>query len=239
MKKAVALCSGGLDSITLLHLLAMHGYRPLQVISMDYGQRHRERELACAKKAAIRVDADKHHIIEMPWLGNFLSGSALTDPRMAVPDGHYAWETMKQTVVPNRNMILLSLAVGVAIAEKADVVALAIHAGDHAIYPDCRPAFFESAWRTMQLATEGFASANFRLFAPFIYRTKAEIVGEGAKMGVPFEETWSCYKGGEIHCGKCGTCVERIEAFRIAGVRDPTQYADTAFATEVTHVPHR
>ena len=218
---AVALVSGGLDSVTLAHLLHHQGRVPLHLLSIDYGQRH-IRELdearACAQRLGARWDR-----VDLRSLGALLGGSALTDTDVEVPDGHYADETMRITVVPNRNAVMLAVAHAVAVARGAGVVAAAVHAGDHPIYPDCRPGFVD-AFRHMQtLATEGFAPAGM-LVTPFLHLDKAAIVREGMRLGVPFERTWSCYRGGERHCGRCGTCVERREAFALAGVADPTAY---------------
>lgn len=155
-----------------------------------------------------------------------MSGSALTD-NVDVPDGHYAEENMKVTVVPNRNAIMLSIGFGIAAAQQADAVAAAVHGGDHFIYPDCRPGFTKSFEAMQKQALDGYA--NVSLYTPFVEISKGAIVTEGARLNVPFEETWSCYKGGEKHCGRCGTCVERREAFDLAGVEDPTEYADPDF----------
>jgi 7-cyano-7-deazaguanine synthase len=132
---------------------------------------------------------------------------------------------MRATVVANRNAIFVDVAVGVAVAEGADAVAIGVHAGDHAIYPDCRPAFVDAAERLARVANEGFAADGFRVLAPFVEWSKADIVRRGAELGVPFADTWSCYRGRDVHCGTCGTCVERREAFALAGVPDPTRYA--------------
>ena len=158
-------------------------------------------------------------------LAQFLSSSSLIDGAAdAIPDGHYAQETMKSTIVPNRNAIMLTIAFGIASGMQAEAVGIAVHSGDHFIYPDCRPAFVD-AFRAMQeKALEGMGEVA--LLAPFVQISKAGIVAEGARLGVPFAETWSCYKGGEVHCGRCGTCVERAEAFHLAGIPDPTRYAD-------------
>ena len=167
----------------------------------------------------------------MRSIGAQLTGSALTDD-LDVPDGHYAEETMRVTVVPNRNAIMLAVAFGVAAAQSADAVAIAVHGGDHFIYPDCRPGFID-AFQTMQdHALDGYASV--RLLAPYVNGSKADIVTDGAKHGTPFGDTWSCYKGGETHCGRCGTCVERREAFHLAGVADPTEYEDAEFWKSAT-----
>jgi 7-cyano-7-deazaguanine synthase len=135
---------------------------------------------------------------------------------------------MAITIVPNRNAILLSIAFGIAVARNAQLVATAVHAGDHFIYPDCRAAFIESFDAMQRLAVEGCGDANLKLHAPFVEISKSEIVKIGAHLGVPFQETWSCYEGRETHCGHCGTCVERIESFELAGVFDPTEYSQKA-----------
>ncbi|MFO7757775.1 MAG: 7-cyano-7-deazaguanine synthase QueC [Roseovarius sp.] len=218
--KTIVICSGGLDSVSLAHRVA--GDHDLAaLLSFDYGQRHvKEVEHAAACAARLRVP---HSIVDIRQIGAALSGSALTDD-VAVPDGHYAEETMKITIVPNRNAIMLTVAFGMAAAQKADAVAAAMHGGDHFIYPDCRPGFVR-AFQTMQdTALDGYA--DIRLYTPYIEGSKADIVADGARHNVPFAETWSCYKGGALHCGRCGTCVERREAFHLAGVPDPTGYAD-------------
>lgn len=219
--KIVAVISGGMDSVTLTHQLVDEGY-DVVALSVDYGQRHR-RELDFAYQTGQRLG--------IPWtcadlfaLTPLLGGSALTDPMIPVPDGHYAEESMRTTVVPNRNMILLAVAGGYAVAQHADTIALAVHAGDHFIYPDCRPEFLDAFATTLNLATDGFG--NVGLLTPYTHHTKADIVTIGDRLGVPWLATWSCYKGGLRHCGTCGTCVERREAFAIAGVIDPTDYAD-------------
>lgn len=221
--KTIVICSGGLDSVSLAHVLAHKG-ELVALVSFDYGQRHRK-ELDFAARAAARLGVP-FHLIDMRTIGAALTGSALTDD-LDVPDGHYAEETMRITVVPNRNAIMLTIAFGVAAAQGAEAVATAVHGGDHFIYPDCRPAFTD-AFQTMQdAALDGYASV--RLVTPYVHRSKADIVTDGARVGTPFAETWSCYKGGDIHCGRCGTCVERREAFDLAGVVDPTDYADPDF----------
>ena len=221
MSRVVATVSGGLDSVTLAHVLAGEGHE-LVCVSFDYGQRH-ARELDCAGACAERLGAD-HHVLDLRAVGSLLSGSALTDRTVDVPEGHYADESMAATVVPNRNAIMLSVTVGIAVARSAGAVATAVHAGDHPIYPDCRPVFIEAFEREARLANEGFIDPGFRVLAPFMDLTKDEIVRIGDRIGVPFAETWSCYVGGDRHCGRCGTCVERREAFELAGVADPTEY---------------
>ncbi len=195
----------------------------MTVISFDYGQRH-DRELAFAVRAAHHLDA-RHHLVDLSALASVLTGSALTDMTIDVPDGHYRDESMRATVVPNRNAIFLSVATGLAVAIGADTVAIAVHAGDHPIYPDCRPAFITAFEQQARLANEGFSHPDLRIEAPFLASTKVDIVRLGAELGVDLAATWSCYRGGDRHCGTCGTCVERREAFRDAGVIDPTSYA--------------
>src|SRR6056297_719338 len=226
--KTLVICSGGLDSVTLAHKVAAE--RELAgLVSFDYGQRNAE-ELDSAAACANRLGVP-HHVIDIRGVGAALSGSALTDD-LDVPDGHYAEDTMKVTVVPNRNAIMLAIAFGMASAQKAGAVAAAVHGGDHFIYPDCRPGFID-AFQAMQAhALEGVAEVA--LWTPYVDRSKADIVADGAHLGVPFAETWSCYKGGARHCGRCGTCVERREAFHLAGVPDPTVYDDPEFWRETT-----
>lgn len=220
MAKAVAIVSGGLDSVTLAYLLHAENYN-LHLLAFDYGQRH-AKELAYAQRCAARLGAE-FDIVNLAGLGALLKGSALTDD-IAVPHGHYAAPNMAVTVVPNRNAIMLAVAYGVAVAEDAAMVATGVHAGDHFIYPDCRPTFIASFDAMQRVAVEGFGDPHLRLHAPFMQWSKSDIVALGARLGVPFEDTWSCYEGGAVHCGLCGTCVERRESFTLAGVPDPTNY---------------
>lgn len=223
--KAVAIVSGGMDSVTLAHYIASQGVE-LELVSVDYGQRH-VRELEYAEACARRLGAPWHRV-DLSSITKLLSGSALTDPSVEVPEGHYADESMRSTVVPNRNAMLLDVATAIAVAGKATFVATAVHAGDHAVYPDCRPAFIEAYEHMARIANEGFCVDDFQVYAPFVNITKADIAVMGSTLPdgyvVPWAETWSCYQGRELHCGRCGTCVERVEAFRDAGVADPTEY---------------
>ncbi|MFJ1707153.1 7-cyano-7-deazaguanine synthase QueC [Kitasatospora sp. NPDC088346] len=221
-RHAVVIASGGLDSTTVAYWLADRGSR-LSLLSFDYGQRHRK-ELDFARRIAGHLGAH-HEVVDLSGLGRLLSGSALTDPGIRVPDGHYTAESMRSTVVPNRNAIMLDIAVGMAVVLGADAVAFGAHAGDHAIYPDCRSSFFDLFAETAKAGNQGFLADGFEVLAPFIDLAKADIVEIGRQVQVPFQDTWSCYKGGELHCGTCGTCTERIEAFSLAGVEDPTEYA--------------
>ncbi|WP_170756025.1 7-cyano-7-deazaguanine synthase QueC [Ruegeria lacuscaerulensis] len=226
--KTIVICSGGLDSVSLAHMIAQD-HELAGLISFDYGQRHRK-ELDYAALCALRLGVP-HDIIDLRPVGAVLTGSALTDD-VDVPDGHYAEDSMKVTVVPNRNAIMLTVAFGAAAARGADAVATAVHGGDHFIYPDCRPAFTEAFEAMQKLALDGYADVS--LFTPFVHRSKADIVTEGARVNTPFAQTWSCYKGGDNHCGRCGTCVERREAFHLAGITDPTTYADPDFWVAAT-----
>jgi 7-cyano-7-deazaguanine synthase len=223
----VAIVSGGLDSVTLAHHLARR-VDEIHLVSFDYGQKH-VKELGYAERAARRLRAN-WTVIDLAAAGltKLLSGSALTEDHIPVPDGHYAAETMKVTIVPNRNAIMLAIACAAAASEGAGIVAAAVHAGDHFIYPDCRPEFVHAFEAMERLAMD---MPQLQIEAPFLTRTKAEIVRIGSDLGVPFEETWSCYKGGELHCGTCGTCVERREAFSVAGVSDPTAYVEESSRT--------
>jgi 7-cyano-7-deazaguanine synthase len=218
---AVVIASGGLDSTVLAYWLAARHCR-LTLVSFDYGQRHRI-ELDHAAEIARLLDSP-HRIIDLTSLGALLTGSALTDASVAVPDGHYTDESMAATVVPNRNAIMLDIAVAVAIAVGADAVAFGAHAGDHTIYPDCRPEFVERFARSVQAANEGLLVPGFQVLAPFLTLTKTDIVRVGEALEVPFARTWSCYRGQAVHCGSCGTCTERQEAFRDNGIADPTVY---------------
>jgi 7-cyano-7-deazaguanine synthase len=224
--RTLVVCSGGLDSVTLSHKVAMEKTLT-HLVSFAYGQRH-DKELDYARRCASRLGVT-HDIIDITDIGRHLTGSALTGAT-AVPDGHYAEATMRTTIVPNRNAIMLTIAFGIAAARGAEVVAAAVHGGDHFIYPDCRPAFVEAFAAMQRLALDGVA--QIALATPFLRWSKADIVREGARLGVPFTQTWSCYKGGARHCGRCGTCVERREAFHIAGIDDPTLCDDPDYWRE-------
>jgi len=223
-EKVVAIVSGGLDSVTMAYDLVCRNYEII-LISYDYGQRHKK-EIMYAKKCAENLGV-QHHIVDLQVLSNLLGGSSLTSEEISVPDGHYAEESMRITVVPNRNAIMINIATALAVSMKCDYVATGVHGGDHYIYPDCRPEFIVAQTEALRLANSGFVSNEFEVLAPFVNIPKDGIVKIGEAIGVPWLETWSCYKGGEIHCGSCGTCFERREAFSLAGVRDPTNYETT------------
>ncbi len=221
--KTIVICSGGLDSVSLAHKVATEG-ELTALLSFDYGQRH-AKELDFAAACARRLGV-AHHVVDLRSVGAALSGSALTDD-VDVPDGHYQQDTMRVTVVPNRNAIMLTVGFGMAAAQGASAVAAAVHGGDHFIYPDCRPDFIDAFQSMENKALDGVAKVD--LYTPFVTISKADIVTEGARHNTPFAATWSCYKGGDLHCGRCGTCVERREAFHLAGVDDPTVYADPEY----------
>lgn len=224
MSQIIAIVSGGMDSVVLAHHLAEEG-NELHLVSVDYGQRHRK-ELEFAAKTAERLDSP-HSIVDLSSITKLIASSSLTGA-IDVPDGHYAEESMKATVVPNRNMMMLSVASAIAISEGADYVATGVHGGDHFIYPDCRPEFISAASAAVLIGMTGMS--GFRgILAPFVHHDKAWIAKRGAILEVPWNETWSCYKGGDRHCGRCGTCVERAEAFWLAEVDDPTDYEDPEF----------
>jgi 7-cyano-7-deazaguanine synthase len=217
MKRSVLILSGGIDSTVLLAHLLAEG-REVFALSVDYGQRHR-RELEAAKAICAHYGV-KHQIADLRALAPLFGANALTDSHVDVPEGHYEEASMKSTVVPNRNMLLISVAASWAMSLKASSVAYGAHGGDHAIYPDCRPVFAEALDKAIRLADWH----EVALERPFVGLDKAAIVRRGAELGAPLHLTWSCYVGGARHCGKCGTCVERKEAFAKAGVKDPTDY---------------
>jgi 7-cyano-7-deazaguanine synthase len=232
--QTILIYSGGLDSTTLLYHLRAEG-QTVAALSVDYGQRHRQEVVAAqALCAALGVE---HQVVDLRAVRPLLAGSSQTDPTVAVPQGHYADLTMKQTVVPNRNMLLLALAGAWAVSRQAEAIAYAAHGGDHAIYPDCRPAFVAAFAQTLALANWHPVT----VLAPFLALDKAAIVRLGASLGVPFGQTWSCYDpqtdlstGRTLHCGRCGTCCERALSFDEAGIEDPTIYMDTTYWKRVS-----
>ena len=218
--KTVAIVSGGMDSSVLIYDLLSQGHE-LDLISFNYGQKHKI-ELTYAAKISQQLNLP-HTIVDITNLTSLLSKSTLTSDA-PVPDGHYAEENMKLTVVPNRNSIMLNIAAAYAITNEASAIATAVHSGDHFIYPDCRPAFIDALEQLLRVANDGFLPDDFKVLAPYVYISKDRICARGAELDVPWLDTWSCYKGGEIHCGSCGTCFERREAFTLAGITDPTPY---------------
>ena len=219
--KVVVLCSGGMDSVTALHW-ARREHDVVAAVSFDYGAKHNDREIPFAAEHARAIGA-RHEIIALDFV-NRLFASDLLKSGGTIPEGHYEAANMKQTVVPFRNAIMLSIACGFAESAGGEGLVIAAHGGDHAIYPDCREDFMQAMGDAMRLGTY----AGVKLLRPFIAMTKSDIAAAGARLGVDLGRTWSCYVGAAIHCGKCGTCVERREAFAQAGLADPTEYASRA-----------
>ena len=217
MKDSAIIVSGGMDSITLLYdkkdEIALG-------ISFDYGSNHNAREIPFAKMHCERLGI-KHIVINLGFMHQYFK-SSLLEGADAIPEGNYAEENMKSTVVPFRNGIMLSIAIGIAESNNLKKVFIANHGGDHTIYPDCRPEFIKAI---DEAATAG-TYVKVRIEAPYTNITKTDIARRGAELGINYAETWSCYKGGEKHCGKCGTCVERKEALELAGITDPTEYEE-------------
>ncbi len=226
MTKVIAVVSGGMDSVTALWRVADTSDdmpNNVQMVSFNYGQKH-VKELAMAAWHANHFGI-QHHIIDLTSITDLLESSALVSSSSEeVPEGHYAAENMKATVVPNRNMMMLAISSAIAVNFGAKFVLAGMHSGDHAIYPDCRPEFVDAFNKTVRTATEGFSDPGFKVYTPYINVPKDDIVREGHRLNLPYEKTWSCYKGLANHCGLCGTCVERKEAFELAGVVDPTVY---------------
>jgi len=220
-KKVVVLVSGGMDSVTALYW-AMEHHQVVCALSFDYGAKHHARELPFAAAHSGKLGVP-HICLPLHFINEHFE-SALLQSGGSIPKGHYQAESMKQTVVPFRNGIMLSIAAGLAESRGAGALVIAAHSGDHAIYPDCREAFMQAMAAAMQEGTY----ASVELLRPFIVMDKAAIAREGARLGVPFAETWSCYVGGHVHCGECGTCVERREAFVHAALNDPTVYASAS-----------
>jgi 7-cyano-7-deazaguanine synthase len=212
--KTVLILSGGMDSATLLYDLIAHG-DSVEAIGVNYKQRH-GKELAYAETLCSGLGV-RFDVLDLSSLSGFLTGSSQSDPNVPVPFGKYDEPSMKLTVVPNRNMFMLAAAGAVAIARKADRLAYGAHAGDHTIYPDCRPEFVEAMGKAFGLCDWH----TLALHAPYIDMTKGDICKRGVELRVPYEKTWTCYVGGDTPCGRCGSCTERAEAFEFAGIPDP------------------
>lgn len=215
MKDCIIIVSGGMDSITMLHDFKE---RIALAISFDYGSNHNAKEIPFAKLHCQRLGI-KHITIPLAFMKEYFKSSLLSGAD-AIPEGHYADENMKSTVVPFRNGIMLAIAAGIAETNDISHIMIANHSGDHTIYPDCRENFISA----MSAATHAGTYNGVTLFAPYTNITKSQIAKRGKELGIDYTETWSCYKGGEKHCGKCGTCVERKEALRDAGIEDKTEY---------------
>lgn len=217
MQDSIIVLSGGLDSTTMLY-----EYKDdiALALSFDYGSNHNARELAFARLHCERLGIP-HIIIPLDFIHQYFR-SSLLEGADAIPEGNYDDDNMRSTVVPFRNGIMLAIAAGMAETRGLSRIMMANHAGDHAIYPDCRQSFVDAMNQAIMAGTyEGIT-----LFTPYTNLTKADIARHGKALGIDYSETWSCYKGGEKHCGKCGTCTERREALREAGIIDTTEYAD-------------
>ncbi len=213
--KAIVLLSGGMDSTTLLYKVKRQ-CDDVKALTIEYGQRHNKEVLAAGKTCQkLKVD---WLLLSLHDLKKVMKGSALTDPAVQVPEGKYDEPVMKQTVVSNRNMILLSIAGAYAISLGYDLISYAAHTGDHAIYPDCRPEFFKACELTINIGNWG---KSLKIYVPFAFLDKTQILREGIQLGVDYLLTWTCYKGDLQPCGKCGACVERAEAFTKVGIPDP------------------
>lgn len=214
-KKSLVILSGGMDSVTLLH---EYKDEIALAVTFDYGSNHAQREITMARKNCELLGIE-HIVIPLDFMHDYFKSSLLSGAN-AIPEGHYASENMRSTVVPFRNGIMLSIAAGLAESRGLNRIMIANHGGDHAIYPDCRDEFIVNMAHAMESGTY----AGVSILAPYTNKDKTYIANKGTEIGVDYSLTYSCYKGGEKHCGKCGTCVERKEAFRNAGVQDPTEY---------------
>ncbi|MBQ8097522.1 MAG: 7-cyano-7-deazaguanine synthase QueC [Prevotella sp.] len=217
MKDSILILSGGVDSTTLLY---DYHERIALAVTFDYGSKHNAREIPFARLHCQRLGIE-HLVIPLAFMAQYFSSSLLLGGE-AIPEGHYAEENMKSTVVPFRNGIMLSVAVGLAESRGLKHVMMANHAGDHTIYPDCRPEFVDAFSEAARTGT----FPGITLVSPYTHLTKGQIAARGRQLGIDYSETWSCYKGGAIHCGRCGTCVERHEAMLEAGIDDPTEYEE-------------
>lgn len=216
-KDSLLVLSGGMDSTTMLH---DYKERIAAAVTFDYGSNHNAREIECARENC-RMLGIEHIVIPLSFMKEYFK-SSLLEGADAIPEGHYADDNMRSTVVPFRNGIMLSVAAGLAESRGLRHVMLANHGGDHTIYPDCRPRFVDAMSEAIRMGTfEGLT-----ILAPYTHITKSDIAARGKKIGMDYSLTYSCYKGGELHCGRCGTCVERREAMADAGIKDPTRYED-------------
>ncbi|QTH64195.1 7-cyano-7-deazaguanine synthase QueC [Psychrosphaera ytuae] len=215
-EKVVVIYSGGMDSFTVLNKAIKQGYA-VHALTFNYGQRH-VKEVEYAKNVCEELNIP-HKIVDISAINSIIAGSSLTDD-IDVPEGHYEADNMKQTVVPNRNMILLSLAIGYAVSLEATKVYYGAHSGDHAIYPDCRPEFVKKMQDVAAIANYDAID----IAVPYLNNDKIEILADGIEMGLDYSKTWTCYNGRELACGKCGACQERLEAFEKNNVTDPLTY---------------
>jgi 7-cyano-7-deazaguanine synthase len=213
----VVIYSGGMDSFTLLHKARADGLN-VHAISFNYGQRH-VRELDCAQEVCQQLGVP-HKVIDIRAMSDVMAGSALTSEIIDVPEGDYQEGSMKSTVVPNRNMILLALATGYAVTVEASAVWFGAHGGDHAIYPDCRPEFVEKMDAVCKVANYQPVAVE----APFMHFTKSDILALGLQLNLDYSHTWTCYNGRSKACGRCSSCVERLQAFAEHQQQDPIAY---------------
>lgn len=216
-KDSILILSGGMDSVTMLHEFKD---RVALAVTFDYGSNHNAREAQCAAYNCQKLGI-RHIIVPLDFMSKHFKSSLLEGPD-AIPEGHYASDNMKSTVVPFRNGVMLAVACGIAESQGLKRVMMANHSGDHTIYPDCRRPFVEAMSEAMRQGTY----TGVTIDAPYTGLTKSDIARRGKCLGVDYAHTYSCYKGGEKHCGKCGTCVERKEALADAGITDPTDYQD-------------
>ena len=214
-RDSLIVLSGGMDSVTMLY---EYKEQIAMAVSFDYGSKHNKKEIPLAEMHCLRLGI-RHIIIPLKFMEDYFKSSLLNGGE-EIPEGHYSADNMKSTVVPFRNGIMLSVACGLAESNGLKKVMLANHGGDHNVYPDCRPEFIEAMSEAMCRGTD----TNVVIFAPYTNITKTDIARHGKALGIDYSETWSCYKGGDKHCGKCGTCVERKEALSEAGITDPTEY---------------
>lgn len=215
-EKVVVIYSGGMDSYTVLHKAIREG-KEVYPLTFNYGQRHKkEVDVAAAVCKKLNVP---HQVVDISAINQLMAGSSLTDD-IEIPEGHYEEESMKSTVVPNRNMVLLSMAIAYAVSIEANAVYYGAHSGDHAIYPDCRPEFVKKMNDVSMIANY----EPVAIVSPYLKDSKIAILTDGLKMGLDYAETWTCYNGREKACGQCGACQERLEAFRENGVKDPLSY---------------
>lgn len=217
MKDSVIILSGGMDSVTMLHRYAAD---IALALTFDYGANHNKREIEMARLNCAELGIE-HIVIPLEFMHRYFK-SSLLEGADAVPEGHYSAENMSSTVVPFRNGIMLSIAGGMAESRGLKRIMIANHAGDHTIYPDCRPEFINAMSQAVGLGTD----MAVNIFAPFTRLTKTDIAKIGKRLGLDYAKTYSCYKGGEKHCGKCGTCIERREALADAGIAEPTVYTN-------------
>ncbi|PYF84724.1 preQ(0) biosynthesis protein QueC [Marinomonas alcarazii] len=215
-EKAVVVYSGGMDSFTVLNTAIQNGL-DVYALSFNYGQKH-SKELEVAARVCNELGVT-HKVVDITAINSLMANSSLTSDA-EIPEGHYEDDNMKSTVVPNRNMVLLSMAIAYAVSLEAGKVYYGAHSGDHHIYPDCRPEFVEAMNAVSKIANY----QSVEIVTPFLHSSKGEILKAGLEMNLNYANTWTCYNGREKSCGKCGACYERLEAFAEQGTTDPLDY---------------